>query len=228
MPVSAPFDATWSGVIKITENKQFLLTMEAPGQIQLFLDGKLLGQGSHTVAAGADLYKGQHRLQVTVHVEGPGKVRLSANGVPLPASMYFVPPNGGQGLLGTFYSNATFSGAPVFQELDPFVGFRYHAELPFSGPLSVVWRGELDAPTTGKYVFTAEAVGEVEVLVDGQLVATSGLPKAPDDRAPELTKGLHDIEVRFANSGGSARIVLSWAPPDETPGIIPSKYLYPP
>ena len=83
-PLQPPFDAVWSGVIKISECKKTTLTLEAPGQIRLTLDGRLLGEGSGSVQAAVDLYKGQHRLEVMVHVEGPGRVRLLADGTPLP------------------------------------------------------------------------------------------------------------------------------------------------
>ncbi len=226
-PLPAPFDADWSGVIHVPEGTAYALTMQAPGQIQLSLDGQVVAQGSGQVEAAQFLYKGQHRLEVTVHVESPGKVLLSANGAPLPESMYFVPPDPGHGLLGSFYSNDSFSGNVQFQELDPFIGFAYHAELPFAGPLSVIWRGKVEAPTTGNYVFSAEANGIVEVRVDGQLVADAGSDLNPDAKAPTLTQGLHDIEVRFS-SDSNARVQLWWAPADGAPEQIPSKYLYPP
>ena len=227
-PLPLPFDADWSGVIHVPDGKMFALTMQAPGQIQLSLDGQMVAQGSGQVQAAQFLYKGQHRLEVKVHVETPGSVLLSADGAPLPASMYFVPPDPGHGLVGSFYSNDSFSGSVFFQELDPFIGFAYHAELPFSGPLSIIWRGKVEATTTGNYVFSTEQNGNIEVRVDGQLVATNeSTLKADVVKAPTLTQGLHDIEVRFSSDGG-ARVELSWAPPDGTPGQIPSAYLYPP
>ncbi len=226
-PLPTPFNADWSGVVHIPEGKLYALTMQAPGQIQLSLDGQLVAQGSGQVQATQFLYKGQHRLEVSVHVDAPGRVLLSANGAPLPESMYFVPPDAGHGLLGSFYSNDSFLGTAVFQELDPFIGFAYHAELPWAGPLSVIWRGKIEAPSTGKYSFAAEANGKVEVRVNGQLVSASGMSPKPEVQVPLLTQGLHDIEIRFSSTGG-ARVKLSWAPPDDTPGLIASKYFYPP
>ena len=64
--------------------------------------------------------------------------------------------------------------------------------------------------------------------MDGRLVAGSGSTRVPSDPAPYLSTGLHDIEVRFSNGGGGARVLLIWAPADGGPGVIPSKYLYPP
>jgi hypothetical protein len=104
------------------------LRLQAPGEIKLSLDGQLLAQSSNVVESVQYLYKGEHGLEVSVHVEGPGAVRLLANGTPLPESAYFVHPEAGNGLLGSFYANDNFSGNPTFRELDPFIGFAYHSE----------------------------------------------------------------------------------------------------
>ena len=63
-PVSFPFDAHWSGVINVTKQAEFALNIQAPGQVQLLLDGQLLGQGSGNVQASKGLFKGEHRLEV--------------------------------------------------------------------------------------------------------------------------------------------------------------------
>jgi len=227
-PVPLPFDAHWSGVINVPKSGQFLLTMEAPGQVRLLLDGQLLGEGLGSVQASKALFKGQHRLEVMAHIEAAGNVRLSANGTPLPASAYFVPPVAGHGLLGSFYSNASFSGNPVFEELDPFIGFRYHSELPFGGAVSIIWRGKVEAPSAGTYQFDVGGIGTAQVSIDGQLVAGMGTPNIQGAGAIELTQGLHDIEVRFSNGGGGARVYLRWTPPGGEREIVPSDHLYPP
>jgi len=227
-PVSLPFDAHWSGVINVRASGVFLLKMEAPGQVRLLLDGQLLGEGTGSVQASKALYKGEHRLEVMAHIEAAGNVRLSANGTPLSASAYFVPPVAAHGLLGSFYQNADFSGNPAFEELDPFIGFRYHAELPWAGPVSVIWRGKVEAPAAGKYVFDMDATGTAQVSVDGRLVAGIGTSNATPAAAVDLTQGLHDIEVRFSNGTGGARVYLHWTPPAGEREILPSEYLYPP
>ncbi len=229
-PVPTPFDASWTGEIKLAEGKNVAITLEAPGEIQLSLDGELLAQGPGTVTGNLDLYKGQHRLEVTVHVERPGRVLLSIDGEPLPASAYFVPPDAGHGLLGTFYSGTSFGGDPQFEELDPFIGFRYHAELPFSGPLSVDWRGKIDIPSAGAYTFQAGAIGQVQVFIDGKVVASDGLPQESGNPPTDLTQGFHEIEVRFSSDLGGSRVQVLWLSPGAQgdPEIIPSRYFYPP
>jgi hypothetical protein len=227
-PVSLPFDAHWSGVINVPVSGESLLRMEAPGQVRLLLDGQLLGEGTGSVEASKSLYKGEHRLEVTAHIEAAGNVRLSAYGTPLPASAYFVPPVAGHGLLGSFYQNADFSGIPAFEELDPFIGFRYHAELPWGGAVSIIWRGKVEAPSAGKYIFEMDAIGTAQVSVDGQIVAGIGTPNARSAGTVDLTQGLHDIEVRFSNGPGGARVYLRWTPPGGEREIVPSEHLYPP
>ncbi len=226
-PLPPPFDADFSGVIQVRDGKMFALTLQAPGQIQLSLDGQVVAQGSDQVTASQFLYKGEHRLGVQVHVDRPGTVVLSDEGGPLPSDVYYVPPDPGHGLLGSYYADDSFSGNVVFQELDPFIGFAYHAELPFAGPLSIIWRGKVETPVAGKYVFTAEVNGQIEVRVDGKVVASNDPASKGQAQALTLTQGMHDIEIRFSSDGG-ASVKLSWAPPDSMPGLIPSANLYPP
>ncbi len=223
-PLAPPFDAVFSGVVQIREPNTYDLQLQAPGEIQLSLDGQLLARGSNMVEAPRYLYKGEHMLEVSVHVEGPGAVRLLANGAPLPEGSYFVHTDAGNGLLGSYYANDSFSGEPTYQELDPFIGFAYHAELPFNGPFSVIWRGKVEAPVAGQYSFVASALGKMEVRVDGQLVATNDSSEQPDITPPYLSEGLHDIEVRFA---GGERVWLAWVPPSGSEELITSKYLFP-
>jgi len=224
-PVSLPFEARWSGLLKVAEYGSHRLVVEAPGRLKVRLDGELVGEGDRRVEVELMLFRGDHRLEVEASVDRLGRVSLSDQGQPVPASAYFSTPDAGRGLLATFYTNEQWSGQPALQEMNPFIGFRYHAELPFGSPFSAVWSGWLEAPTDGSYTLEVEAVDSASVAIDGrEVIAISG------QRAAEvnLTAGPHDLEVRFRNRGGYAQVFLYWTPPGGQREVIPTQYLSPP
>lgn len=223
-PVSLPFEARWSCLLKISDYGVHQLVVEAPGKLLVRLDGEVLGEGMGRVEATRTLFRGDHSLEVEATVEASGRVLLSDNGQPVPASAYFLPAAGGHGLLASFYKNDSWSGAPALEELDPFVGFRYHADLPFGSPFSVVWKGRLEAPTSGSYLLEVQAVDEAAVSIDGrEVIPMSGGWKQQVD----LMAGPHDVEVRFLNRAGYAEVYLYWTPPGGQREVVPTQYLSP-
>jgi hypothetical protein len=224
-PAPFPFAAQWSGLLNVTVYGDHELSVQAPGRIILHLDGAVVAQGDDRVAITRRLFRGRHQLELEVAADGPGRVVLSDNGEPLPESAYFAPSPEGTGLLATFYTTADWSGEPVLEQLDPFIGFRYHAELPFGSPFSAIWRGKLRVPVTGSYPIEIEAVDQATVQIDGmEVISTPGAPAAQLD----LTEGLHDIEVRFTNAAGFAQVYLYWTRPGRDREVIPSSFFYPP
>ena len=224
-PVPLPFEARWSGILKVSAYGTHQLVVEAPGRLELRLDGELLAQGEGRILATRTLARGDHLLEVEATIEEPGRVSMSDNGEPIPASSYFRASPKAQGLLATFYPNRTWSGEPILEQVDPFVGFRYHAELPFGSPFSVVWRGKLDVPVAGPYPLEIQAIDEAIVSIDGQeVLSTLGRPQ----QEVNLTAGLHDLEVRFRNESGFAEVYLYWTRPTGAREVIPTEYLSPP
>lgn len=223
-PAPFPFAAQWAGQINITTYGDHELSVQAPGRIVLHLDGEVLAEGEDAVTVTRRLFRGRHQLQLEVAAGRPGRVVLSDNGEPLPESAYFAPLPEGTGLLATFYTTADWSGEPALEQLDPFVGFRYHAELPFGSPFSVIWRGKLRVPLTGPYQMEIGAVDRATVLIDG--LTTLAAPGASAGEV-QLTEGLHDIEVRFTNAAGFAEVYLYWTRSGHDREVIPSNYLYP-
>ncbi|OGO49448.1 MAG: hypothetical protein A2148_08200 [Chloroflexi bacterium RBG_16_68_14] len=217
-PDALPLEAVWAGFLKAPDYRDYQLALEAPGRIRLFLDGELLVEGDGRVDAVRRLYKGEHELRVEARVEQPGRVRLSWDGEPVPPDAYFAYRYAGHGLLGSFYTNDNWEGEPELQELDPFVGFRYHAELPFASPFTVSWQGYLEAPVSGDYVLELEAIDSGQLFIDGGEVLPTPYT---------LTEGRHAIEVRFLNVGGFPNIFLYWTPPDGEREVIPPVWLSP-
>ena len=128
------------------------------------------------------------------------------------------------GLVATFYHNTSFSDPIAFQQLDPFIGFRNHEELPFGSNFSAIWKGRLDAPEAGLYTFFLDAIDKGSLSLDGQTVLDRS---SLSEKQLTLAAGTHDIEVRMQNSGGYAELFLRWQLPSGTREIIPSKNLSP-
>lgn len=224
-PLPFPFRARWSASVRILDLTGAALEFSAPGAIRMAIDGGAPIEGRDSVTTPT-LYRGLHRIVIDAEIERGGAVSLSQSTVPVEASNIF---SGGavddpRGLVATFYLGADFAGDPVLYELDPFIGYRYHAELAFGSPFSAVWRGRLRVDRAGPYAIRAGAAGEAEVTVDGNVIVPF-----PGQREATLllAAGDHPIEVRYRNTTGSAEIYLYWKPPEGEPVIIPSENLRP-
>ncbi len=225
-PVAFPFHAHWSGTLRISEYKDRLVSMIAPGAIKMSVDGQVVAEGNGRVDWAAKLYRGAHAISIDADVTGPGRVTLLDDGPPASASNLFsgATIDGRHGLLASFFHNLDFSGPPVLQELDPFVGFRYHAELPFATDFSATWKGHLDVPQTGTYGFELESIDQSQLTIDGATVIDYPGKGATKTTLPA---GKHDIELRFKNKSGYATMFLRWEPPGGEREVVPSERLTP-
>ncbi|MDP9237360.1 MAG: PA14 domain-containing protein [Chloroflexota bacterium] len=224
-PLPFPFHARWSGVIRFSDYQSHVLSVVAPGAITLRIDGQEVGAGNGRVDFASPPYRGLRTISIDANIDSPGEVVLLDQGQPVAAGNLF---SGDavetrHGLVATFYHNTGFSGPPAFQQLDPFVAFYNHEELPFGSNFSATWKGRIDAPETGLYTFFLAAVDTGSLLIDGQVVVDV------TDREKQLTlaAGTHDIEVRMRNVGGYAELFLRWQLPSGAREIIPSDRLTP-
>lgn len=225
-PVPVPFHAHWSGAIRFPAYKSHVLDVVAPGAITLRLDGREVGSGKDRVEYAATMYRGVHTISIDADVERPGRVALLDEYAPIDAGNLF---SGStidtrHGLIATFYRGDNFLGNPLLQELDPFVGFRYHAELSFGSPFSTTWKGHLDVPAADTYTFSLEPFDEASLIIDDQTIIDFPGKK---DTAVALQAGQHDIEIRFKNRSGYATIFLRWRRPGGEPELVSSDRLSP-
>ena len=225
-PGAFPIEAVWSGYIEAETYDSYQITLDVPGSARLFLDDELIAEGSDQITASMQLFKGEHKLLVEATVEDPGLIRLSWNGAPIDPKAYFSYALAGHGLMATFYQSEDLSGEPVLVELDPLVAFRFHGEPQALGrPFSIAWRGVLDVPSSGTYIFELEAFDRGTVSLDGRLqISTDGGTTVQE---VELTEGLHEIEVTFVNVSGFANVALYWTAPDGVREVIPPQRFRP-
>lgn len=61
------------------------------------------------------------------------------------------------GLLGSYWANANWEGAPYFKWLDPKINFAWHVNPHNLFPFSVIWEGIITIEEEGEYSFWTES-----------------------------------------------------------------------
>jgi hypothetical protein len=96
---------------------------------------------------------------------------------------------------------------------------------------SLRWQGQLRAPRSGRYSFTARGRGTLCVSLDGlELLSATG--ESWKVEAPVgLAQGLHDITVELRPQGPGLRLQLGWTRPAlrgfRSDDVVPPRYLGP-
>jgi hypothetical protein len=198
--------------------------VRGPSNPQLFIDEFAVGAEPVTLA------RGNHALRLRLPVaaaafelqwQPPG----GAMGA-IPASALLKPPATATGLLASYYRNVEWQGAPAFTQIEPEINFYYHI-LPLPRPYSIEWKGKLFAPVAGAYTLSTDSRDESVVTID-DAVAVNNPNSEIVNATVTLSKGWHDIRIRFVDKTGYTHIYLYWTPPGGTRQIIPARYLAPP
>lgn len=236
-PVSLPFEAEWQGILAVNIYGPYEFFVEAPGEARLSIGEAVIAEGDATEGIGGRvmLARGHHNIRLWAE-GGSGTVRLGwqppdGPATTLPSWALYVPPVRSSGLLGEFYANGDWAGEPVFAQIDPQLDMYFHVPV-LSRPYTVVWRGKIAAPETGRYRFGLESIDESTLMIDGvQVVATEARGQLAQGDV-ELSVGLHDIEVRYADRTDHSHINLYWQPPSgsgiATLQLVPTEFLFPP
>jgi PA14 domain len=139
----------------------------------------------------------------------------------------------GDGLLGSYYNNATLTGTPI-QRIDATVNFSWGTGSPMKGIntdfFSVAWTGTLVPTTGGSYTFYTNSDDGVRLYINGQLVIndwTAHSAKQDTSAAISLAAGEpYAIRMEYFENTGSATAQLSWSSPQVTKAIIPKTALF--
>lgn len=222
-PVSYPFQAIWSGGLLAQQYGAYTLYVDAPGPVQLILDGETLFSGIGPQSRRVMLAQGVHAIQLDCTVNGPGTVRLRWSvpwdtGDPQPVNVIgdgalyrsAWPVNG---LVGRFYPGGDLSGEPAIVRIDRQLAYYFHF-LPLPRPYRVEWTGRLLAPMPGLYRLGLKAVGMASLYIDGQPVVESEGGQYQEAQL-SLTTGLHDLRVAFLDDRDRSQIYLYWQTPGE-------------
>jgi hypothetical protein len=132
------------------------------------------------------------------------------------------------GLAAEIFADKQFT-RPFTKQVDPRLDFQWPAKGRTTLPrddFSIRWTGYLRTPTAGKYTLGLLVNDGARVYLDDQLALEE--PKGSQKRKPTqatvtLTAGLHPLRVEFWDTGGLARIHLSWrTPASQADEIVPA------
>jgi len=239
-PLPSPFSAQWQGALFVTKAGEYAFELEtSAGRVanlaRLYLDGEeVLNVGR--VANPTYLVAGFHNLTLQFVAQDKPRLRLrwrppggeDWEDIPAEALYSYAVPE--SGLIGYYYHGTEWQGPPVSVQRDFVVTAN---DIPFSGelrpPYSVIWRGKLDIPRPGQYALGTNSDDGSYLFVDGQLVVDNG--GAHGGRYREgvirLSRGYHDIEVRYFQVDGSQTMQLWWTPPGGSRELLPPTQLFP-
>nr|WP_262904577.1 PA14 domain-containing protein [Hymenobacter lucidus] len=142
--------------------------------------------------------------------------------------------NAGTGLTGSYFASGSLAGATVLRRVDPAIDFNWGQGSPGPGlpndNFSARWEGLVAAASTGSYRFVAKTNDEVRVWVNGKKIIDTfnGSKSGAQSSGVGLAAGEKTtIKIEFAEGEGDAQFQLMWAPPGQSPQLIPSSSLYP-
>ncbi|MDB5321885.1 MAG: Glucose/arabinose dehydrogenase, beta-propeller fold, partial [Phycisphaerales bacterium] len=139
----------------------------------------------------------------------------------------------GNGLLGTYYDNADFTGSQV-SRIDPVVSFRWNGGRPQSQidstTFSVRWEGQVLAPVSGNYTFYVNSDDGTRLWVNDQAVVDVWGDKTeseyPSDPITLVAGQRYNIVLEYYQNQGDAVSELRWGGPIAKQ-IIPTSQLFP-
>jgi PA14 domain len=97
-------------------------------------------------------------------------------------------------------------------------------------PFRATWRGQLVAPSTGRYQIELFTDGEVTLRLDGRAILTSeATPERPGARTTglDLEAGPHALQLEYRYERCPGTIELIWQPPGGQRSIVPPSALRP-
>ncbi|TMC60862.1 MAG: hypothetical protein E6J26_00790 [Chloroflexi bacterium] len=225
-PVGGPFSAEFQGTLYVPTFGNYNFELRGASEGQVYVDENLLG------SAPLQLAKGNHSLRARVS-GATARFALwwqgatSAQPQVVPAALLFHAPVSNNGLLGSYFTNAEWKGAPTFTQVDPEIALYFH-NIPLPRPYSVEWKGKVYAPAAGAYQFATESLDDSQVLINSRMIISNPGHNSTVEGMTTLAQGWNDIIVRFADKTSHTHIYLYWVPPGGAREIVPSQYLLPP
>jgi hypothetical protein len=232
-PAPFPFSVEWKGVLLASTYGNYQIFTRSPAPMELTIDGVpiIFQTNGDQKTAEISMAKGTHAILIrTVGMAGHYELDWqppSENEAPIPASAFQLPPITNNGLLGKFYANSQWSGAPAFAEIDPWVDV-YYQVTPLNRPYTVEWTGNIHIPSSGHYLFGLECRDSATLWIDNKQVLDDQNPDQYQEAGIDLVAGLHKIQIHYTDQTGSTHIYLYWTPPGADREIIPQEVLFPP
>ncbi len=130
----------------------------------------------------------------------------------------------GPGLLAQYFKGGAFD-----ELLTQRVDARVEISLGRPDELWVRWRGLLDVPTEGSYVFRAAGGGGVRLRIGDEKIINKW-PEAGEEEVgnAELTVGRVPVTLEWAKGKGPGAMALSWGGPGMSISVIPGSRFHTP
>lgn len=171
----------------------------------------------HTVVSILDGLRARLGADRVTHAPGPG--RVVAPLVTIPSEAFSVERDGARepGLLGEYWSNNAFAGAPALTRVDPRADFRWTLNSPGRGiPFdwySARWTTTLTVPAEGVRRIGIEGNDGYRLWLDGRLVIDNWRKQSYGTRTADVTldaASRHALRLEYFESTGNARLKLLW------------------
>ncbi len=255
-PLAGPYSVEWQGVLRVEHFGPHQFFLQAPAEAELYVGEKLIlslndSEADERETASEDESDGEDDEQAQSNAsgaeltlaEGNHSIRLRVKGAPgqlnfawrppdrsyelVPSRSLYVQPVSSNGLLGEYYANGNWEGAPTLARIDAKFELYFHV-TPLPRPYTVQWRGKIAIPQAGRYSFGLESIDESVLTIDGQEVVSAQERNHYVEGQIELDMGLHDISIRYADRTDHTHINLHWQQPGGVREIVPSEFLFPP
>lgn len=145
-----------------------------------------------------------------------------------------IPAGNGSGLKGQYFNqHMTFNGTPDLERLDAAINFNWLYTSPGeainSDHFTVRWTGELLAPISGDYRFSAVADDGARLWINGELMVNTW----PDGGGQTLTDSIelgggqkYPVTLEYYEETGTASVQLLWGSSEFSEHVIPSTQLF--
>jgi len=139
---------------------------------------------------------------------------------------------GGDGLLGTYYNNADFTGTTLTR-IDPTINFSWDTTAPAPGfgidTYSVRWTGQIQALYSQTYTFYTQTNDGIRLWVNNQLIISNWTDHVLTENSGTITLVAgqkYDIRIEFYYNYGGAAMRLLWSSPSTPKIAVPQSQLF--
>src|SRR5437763_10368687 len=121
----------------------------------------------------------------------------------------------GSNWTGSYYSNPSLEGSPVFTRIDPALVFNWGTQSPGPGIGSQYWSARwlsVQYLNAGTYRFNIEADDGVRMYIDGQNILDAWHDEAATTYAVnvQVVAGNHALQVDYYQAVGDSSLSVSW------------------
>ncbi len=179
-----------------------------------------LGVGLHTIVATDTVQTASGRAEL---LWGGNGTQLAA----LPSADLYDPRHvEPRGLTGLYRAGPNMTNPPQTGHVDRVIAYYFH-NTTLGRPYNIDWTGKLYIPTTGSYGLGTEQISQAQIWLDGTQVVTNAQPNSLVEASLNVTAGLHDFRVHYADLDPYSHMYLYWTPPGYPRSIIPAAFLLP-